>query len=120
MTRVVLAEDDRTMVRLLSTLLRLEGFEVQTVGDGEKVEAAIERLAPEMLVLDLVLPNRNGLEILERLRRTEVGSRLYILMISGLDMRELCLKRGANDFLLKPFMPEELTRRLQSHQPHSM
>jgi DNA-binding response OmpR family regulator len=110
MTRVVLAEDDRTMVRLLSTLLRLEGFEVQAVGDGENVEAAIERLAPEMLVLDMVLPNRTGLEILERIRSTEVGSRLYILMISGLDVRELCLKGGANDFLLKPFMPEELTR----------
>ena len=108
------------MVRLLSTLLRLEGFDVQTVGDGENVEAAIERLAPEMLVLDMVLPNRNGLEILERIRRTDVGSHLYVLMISGLDVRDLCLQRGADDFLLKPFMPEELTRRLQSHQLNSM
>jgi DNA-binding response OmpR family regulator len=120
MTRVVLAEDDRTMVRLLTTLLKLEGFEVQAVDDGEDVEAAIERFAPEMLVLDMVLRQQSGLEILERIRKTAWGSRLYVLMISGLDVRDLCLNRGADDFLLKPFMPEELTRRLQSHQLNSM
>ena len=108
------------MVRLLSTLLRLEGFDVRAVGDGEDVEAAIERLAPEILVLDMVLARQNGLEILGRIRRTAVGSRMYVLMISGLDVRDLCLSRGADDFLLKPFMPEELTRRLQRHQLNSM
>jgi DNA-binding response OmpR family regulator len=120
MTRVVLAEDDRTMVRLLSTLLKLEGFEVQTVDNGEDVEAAVERLSPEILVLDMILPGQNGLDVLDRVRKTAVGSRLYVLMISGLDVREQCLRRGADDFLLKPFMPEELTRRLQSRQPNSI
>jgi two-component system alkaline phosphatase synthesis response regulator PhoP len=120
MTRVVLAEDDQTMVRLLSTLLRMEGFDVQAVSEGEDVEAALERHTPEVLVLDMVLPKQNGLEVLERIRRTAVGSRLYVLMISGLDVRDLCLSRGADDFLLKPFMPEELTRRLQRHHPNSI
>ena len=108
------------MVRLLSTLLRMEGYDVRAVDNGEDLEAAIERLAPEMLVLDMVLRDQNGLEILERLRGTAVGSRLYVLMISGLDVGDLCLRRGADDFLLKPFMPEELTRRLQRHQFNSM
>jgi two-component system alkaline phosphatase synthesis response regulator PhoP len=120
MTTVVLAEDDRTMVRLLSTLLRLEGFDVQTVDEGEDVEAAVERLAPEILVLDMVLRKQNGLEILDRIRRSATGSSLYVLMISGLDVGESCLSRGADDFLLKPFMPEELTRRLQNHRLRSI
>lgn len=108
------------MVRLLSTLLKMEGYDVRAVSDGEDVEVAIERHSPQILVLDMVLPRQNGLEILERIRKTAAGSRLYVLMISGLDVGELCLRRGADDFLLKPFMPEELTRRLQRHQPSSM
>ena len=108
------------MVRLLTTLLRLEGFDVETVDDSEDIETAIERFSPQILVLDMVLGKQSGLEILERIRKTALGSRLYVLMISGLDVRDLCLNRGADDFLLKPFVPEELTRRLQSHQLNSM
>jgi len=117
MARVVLAEDDETMVQLLGALLRLDGFEVEVVQADEDVPSAIQRLAPDMLVLDMVLAKQNGLEILDRIRQMERGRRLYTLMISGLNVREECLRHGADDFLLKPFMPDELTSKLREHRP---
>ncbi len=117
MPRIVLAEDDETMARLLRTLLRLEGFEVETVGSEEDVKAVVERVGPDILVLDMVLSRENGLEVLDELRSAEAGEGLYVLMISGLDVREECRVHGADDFLLKPFMPEDLLSRLRSHLP---
>jgi DNA-binding response OmpR family regulator len=115
MARIILAEDDETMVQLLSTLLRMDGFEVESVKAEEDVAAAIERAAPDMLVLDMVLWNQNGLEVLDKIRRSLVGSRVYVIMISGLNVRDECMLHGADDFLLKPFMPEDLTSRLRRH-----
>ena len=115
MPRIVLAEDDETMVQLLSTLLRMDGFEVDAIGADEDVAAAIERASPDMLVLDMVLRNQTGIEILDKVRRSIAGARLYVIMISGLNVREECMQHGADDFLLKPFMPEDLTSRLHRH-----
>jgi DNA-binding response OmpR family regulator len=115
--RVVLAEDDETMVSLLGALLRLDGFEVEVVQPDEDVPSAVERLSPDMLVLDVVLSRESGLEVLDRIRRMERGRGLYTVMISGLNVREECLLHGADDFLLKPFMPEELTGKLRQHLP---
>ena len=108
MARIVLAEDDATMVRLLGTLLSMDGHEVTTVdGDGD-VLAAVKDLSPDALVLDTIFGQQSGLELVGQIRRGEVGSRLYILMMSGLSLRDDCLRCGADDFLLKPFMPEEM------------
>ena len=115
MPKIVLAEDDETMVRLLSTLLRMDGFEVDAIDADEDVAAAVERASPDMLVLDMVLRNQNGIEVLDKVRRSIAGARIYIIMISGLNVREECMQHGADDFLLKPFMPEELTGKLHRH-----
>ncbi len=117
MPQIVLAEDDETMARLLRTLLRLEGFEVDTVGSEEDVKTVVERVGPDMLLLDMVLSRENGLEVLDQIRSSEAGKRLYVLMMSGLDVREECRVHGADDFLLKPFMPEDLLSRLRTHLP---
>ena len=114
MARIVLAEDDSTMVGLLATLLRMDGFEVEAVGRDENVADSVERLRPDALIMDMVLPGQNGLELLERIRATERGADVYIIMMSGLSAREDCLRRGADDFLLKPFMPEELVGMLHA------
>jgi two-component system phosphate regulon response regulator PhoB len=112
MRRIVLAEDDETMVHLLSTLLRMDGFEVQTVGREEEVAAVVRRTEPDALLLDMHLAGQSGLEVLDALRQSELAAHLRIIMISGLNVREDCLRRGADDFLLKPFMPDELLQML--------
>lgn len=117
MASIVLAEDDSTMVGLLSTLLRMDGYEVTAVDGDSDVLHTVEDVNPDALLLDMLFAQHNGLELVERIRRSNVGEKLYIIMMSGLSVREDCLRRGADDFLQKPFMPDELTRLLRAHIP---
>jgi CheY-like chemotaxis protein len=113
MEKVLLAEDDPTMVSLLKTLLRMEGFEVMAVDVHSDVMAVVQREKPHALFMDVHLGGRNGLEILEDIRRQQELSGVRIVMTSGLNVKEECLGRGANAFLLKPFMPDDLLSALK-------
>jgi CheY-like chemotaxis protein len=115
MEKIMVAEDDQTMVNLLTTLLKMDGFEVTALDADEDVPAAVERACPDFLLLDLHLSNQNGLEILDALRNTDAGSKLRVVMISGLNVKEECLRHGADDFLLKPFMPDDLIKILRKY-----
>ncbi len=107
------------MVRLLTTLLTMDGFEVTALEPDGDVVAAVQGLHPDLLVLDFLLAKQSGLDVLDALRRSETDERLRVIMISGLNVREECLRHGADDFLLKPFMPEELLTLLRAPtRPH--
>src|SRR5512143_2772279 len=108
MTNNLLAEDNVTMVRLLGTLLTMEGFEVESVGGDEDVLLGLERSLPDILLLDVGRPHRSGLDILDESRRSEHFSNLPVIMMSGLSVQDECMSHGADDFLLKPFLPEQL------------
>jgi len=103
------------MAGLLGTLLRMDGYEVISVDGEADLAEAVERIRPDALVLDMIFAQQNGLDLVGNIRRSKFGRGLYILMISGLSVRDDCLRCGANDFLLKPFMPDELTTLLRSH-----
>jgi CheY-like chemotaxis protein len=113
MAKILLAEDDPTMVSLLTTLLKMEGFEVSALNVDADVPAAVQRENPEVLFMDVHLGNQSGMEILERLRGNEEFADLRVVMTSGLDMRDECIRHGANAFLLKPFMPDDLLKLLK-------
>jgi len=119
MARIVLAENDRTMVRLLDTLLTMDGHEVTAVDDPLDLAATLEAMSPDALLLDMVLGEQSGLELLQEIRRNEGAGRLYVVMMSGLSVKEECLSSGADDFLQKPFMPDELLGMLRAHSPDS-
>jgi DNA-binding response OmpR family regulator len=106
--RTVLAEDDSTMVHLLSRLLSMEGFDVDALPVDADVVAAVAEGRPDILLLDMVFGRQNGLEVLDRVRQLPSAKELYVVMISGLNVREECLQHGADEFLLKPFMPDDL------------
>ena len=108
MAKVLLAEDDETMVGLLTTLLHMDGFEVNAVDADDDVVAAVRQYRPEFLVLDVHLSHQNGLDVLEAIRKADGKDRTHVIMISGLNVREESLRRGADEFLLKPFMPDDL------------
>ncbi len=115
MARIILAEDDQTMVNLLITLLKMDGFEVIALDADEDIPAAVKRNAADILVLDVHLSNQNGLEVLDTIRATDKAHAVRIVMISGLNLKEDCLRRGADDFLLKPFMPDDLIKMLRKN-----
>jgi len=113
MLKVLLAEDDDTMVSLLKTLLGMEGFQVATLMDqrGDPLET-IRREKPDVILMDIFLGDRNGLEILRQIRQSPDLKSTRVLVTSGIDRSEECLSAGADGFLLKPFMPEDLIRKL--------
>ncbi len=113
MPKVMLAEDDQTMVSLLKTLLRMEGFEVIALDGDADIAASVRREIPDVLLLDVHLENQNGLEVLEAIRDSEDTRATRIVMTSGLNLKAECMARGADDFLLKPYMPDELIEMLK-------
>jgi DNA-binding response OmpR family regulator len=115
MPKVLLAEDDFTMVSLLKTLLGMEGFQVTTLLDqkGDLFEN-IRMEKPDVLLLDVYLGELNGLDILRQLRRTPDLKTIKVVMTSGIDKSVECMAAGANAFLLKPFMPDELMNKLRN------
>lgn len=113
MAKVLLAEDDTMMVSLLKTLLNLEGYEVVALDASSDVAASVRQEKPHALFMDVHLGGQNGMEILDSIRKDRRNSNIRIIMTSGLDVRDECIHRGANVFLLKPFMPEDLINALK-------
>lgn len=113
MAKIMLAEDDVTMVNLLTTLLKMDGFEVIPLDADEDVPSAVKRENPDVLLLDVHLSNQNGLGIMDSIRRLDSTRNTRVIMISGMNMRDECIRHGANDFLLKPFMPDDLIKLLK-------
>jgi DNA-binding response OmpR family regulator len=115
MAKILLAEDDETMVGLLTTLLRMDGYDVQAIDADEDVAAVVKRDCPDVLVLDVHLAGQNGLDVLESIRRADRAHRVRVIMISGLNVRDESMRHGADGFLLKPFTPDDLTKVLRQN-----
>ena len=113
MAKVLLAEDDKTMVSLLTTLLKMEGYQVVVLVIYTDVSAAVSEEQPDVLLMDVHLGKQNGLEIVQNIRKESGNADINIVMTSGLNMKDECIKRGANHFILKPFMPDDLLKLLK-------
>jgi len=113
MAKILLAEDDLTMISLLKTLLKMEGFEVLALDVNSDVPAAVEREKPQTLFMDVHLGQQSGMQILEAIRKNKDLSDVRVVMTSGLNVKDECLSRGANAFLMKPFMPDDLLNLLK-------
>ena len=110
--RLLIVDDDCELSSMLSTYLTGHGFQVTVLGDGGGLDAALAQIAPDLLILDVMLPGEDGLSIAQRL-----GGTLPILMLSakGEDIdRILGLEFGADDYLTKPFNPRELLARVKA------
>jgi len=112
--RILVVDDEPTITEFLETGLEYEGFAVLSVADGIAALEAARTFAPDVVVLDRMLPKLDGLEVCRRLRaQSDVG----ILMLTArgeLDDRVLGLETGADDYLVKPFKFKELLARLRS------
>jgi CheY-like chemotaxis protein len=113
MPKILIAEDDATMVSLLKTLLKMEGFEVVSLNVDANVPDAIRAQKPDVVLMDVHLSHQSGLEILDSIRNSNDIKTVRVVMSSGAPVKEECLKRGANGFLLKPYMPDDLIMMLK-------
>jgi len=116
MTKILLCEDDPTMSTLLTTLLEYEGFVV--LGDRNCVDfnellEVIRQEGPDIILIDVHLRQLNGFDLLRMIRKDTEIVQPRILMSSGMDMAMESHVEGADGFLQKPYMPEELTKKIQ-------
>jgi len=113
--RIVVVEDEQPIRRGISDALRASGYEVAEAGDGEKGLAESVRPGVDLVLLDLLLPRRDGLDVLKELRRVRSTLPVIILTARGTeDDRVRGLKMGADDYVVKPFSARELLARVEA------
>jgi DNA-binding response OmpR family regulator len=113
--RVLVVDDDPTVSDVVRRYLEREGFTVELAGDGQQALDAYDAERPDLVVLDLMLPGIDGLEVCRRLRTQD--RTLPVIMLTALGEesdRVLGLEIGADDYVTKPFSPRELVLRVQS------
>lgn len=108
MPKVMIVDDDRTTVKLLQTLLELDGFEVAVAGRGGDVMRTAQTFQPDIFLMDYHLSDIDGVEVVRELRASERFAQIPIVMTSGLDVEDEVIEAGATTFLVKPFEPDEL------------
>ena len=114
MTKVMLVEDDPTMINLLGTLLEMEGFEVVKLARFGSVLEDIKAEMPDIVLMDVHLNDADGLAFCAGIRGDAQIAKMKVIMSSGMDMRHESNQAGADDFLLKPYMPDELIAKINS------
>jgi two-component system phosphate regulon response regulator PhoB len=117
MERVLIVDDDPDIVRLVSYNLSHAGYEVQTATTGRKALELIQQHPPDLIVLDLMLPDVDGMEVCRSLRQQAPSRRIPIVMLTArgeeID-RVVGFELGADDYVAKPFSPRELVLRIKS------
>jgi two-component system phosphate regulon response regulator PhoB len=115
--KILVVDDEPDAVELVEFNLRASGFDVATAADGEEALRKSRTLLPDLVVLDLMLPEIDGLEVCKLLRRDPATSTIPIIMLTAkaaeID-RVLGLELGANDYVTKPFSPRELVLRIKN------
>jgi len=112
---ILLVDDEPSIVQLTRMYLERENFRVESAGDGEAALEAVRRLTPHLVVLDVMLPKLDGLEVCRRLRAE--NNPVAIIMLTARDEdidKILGLELGADDYLTKPFNPRELVARIKA------
>ena len=113
--RLLVVEDERALCESIAKGLRLDGYEVDTVFDGEEAMDIISTDSYDLIILDLNLPGMDGLDILKNMRASDNETNVLILSArGGLNDKIEGLDSGANDYLCKPFHFEELEARVRS------
>jgi two-component system alkaline phosphatase synthesis response regulator PhoP len=128
MDRILVVDDDRDIVRLVRSYLEKAGYEILTAYDGEMALRVMKAEKPQLLILDLMLPDRDGWDVAKEVRNDpQIGSTPIIMLTARVEDNDkiVGLEIGADDYITKPFNPREvvarvraLLRRTQMQQDH--
>ncbi|MDI6768181.1 MAG: response regulator transcription factor [Anaerolineales bacterium] len=113
-TKILVIDDEPSIVNLVSAYLRPEGYEVYTAADGPAGLKAARAYKPDIIVLDIMLPGMDGIQLLSHLRRE---SNVYVIMLTARTEETdkiVGLSVGADDYVTKPFSPRELVARIKA------
>ena len=112
--KILVIDDEPSIVNLVTAYLKPEGYEIYTAADGEVGLKAARAFKPDLIILDVMLPGMDGVELLTRLRRE---SNVYVIMLTARTEETdkiVGLTVGADDYVTKPFSPRELTARVKA------
>ena len=112
--RILVVDDDIEILEMLSRTLELEGFDVATAADGRSALTILEDSGPDLVILDIIMPEIDGFQVLDITRRR---SNVPIIMLTGkcdVDSLRDALELGADDYVKKPFRPRELLARVRA------
>ncbi len=109
---VLLVDDEPGILRFLSIKLRISGYEVVTASSGEKALELVEPTKPDIMLLDIIMPGIDGLQVLRKLR---AFSSVPVIAVSARrDAAQKAMTMGASDYLVKPFNPDELVGKIKT------
>ena len=112
--RLLLVDDEQSILNLVEAYLKPEGYDIATAMDGDTALVKIRTFKPDLIVLDIMLPGKDGIEVLTTLRKE---SNAYVIMLTAKTEetdRVIGLSVGADDYLTKPFSPRELVARIKA------
>jgi len=115
--KVLIVEDDPDARKVLSLILKLDGFEVTTAPGGPEAVKALQVEAPDLLLLDVMMPVMDGYEVCRWVRANPATAHLPVVMLSGkVDPESVTrgIDAGADDYLAKPIKPSNLTKQLRA------
>jgi len=112
---ILVVDDEPSVVEVVSLYLRREGFSVRSAGDGQRALEALRERTPSLMVLDLMLPKIDGMEILRQVRQRTAELPVIMLTARGQETDRIYgLELGADDYVVKPFSPAELVARVKA------
>jgi len=118
--RILLVDDDRDFVEMLTDLMETSGYEVLTALSGEEGIEKCKESSPDLILLDIMLPQIDGLDVLYMLRNLYNTKTIPIIIVIGKTEMESFFQAkgfGATDYIMKPFHPEELLALIAKHLP---
>ncbi|TCO82639.1 response regulator receiver domain-containing protein [Plasticicumulans lactativorans] len=115
-SKILVVDDEPNILLSLEFLMKHAGFQVRTAGDGDAALAAVATEVPDLVLLDVMMPRRDGYEVCQAIRQNPALAHVKIIMLTakGRDVeREKGLALGADDYIIKPFATQELVNKVK-------
>ena len=115
---VLVIDDDKDLLAVIARVLRTAGFDVRTTSDSRSVSDLVRSRPPQVLITDIMMPERDGVEVITEIRKTTRGIRILAMTgrshIGGLNLLEMAERLGADDTISKPFDGDELLAKIDA------
>lgn len=114
--KILIVEDEPSLLKLESILLNSRGYNVKGVGDGQAALDAVATMKPDLVLLDIMLPNINGFEVCRQIKENEATCHILVIMLTAKKSDEDLAKGkqvGADDYITKPFKSEKVVKTIQ-------
>lgn len=113
--KILIIEDEKELAEILGEYLKVEGYEAILAPDGKEGLSLLSRCLPDLVILDIMLPGMDGMEVCRRIRQEHELPIIMLSAKSGEMDKVICLGIGADDYVTKPFSPLELVARVKAH-----